>query len=247
MLAYKDDQRVSKLDADIASFIRALGSVAASLSSTVTVAMGQLEKRSMGNLEPYIRRLQSRLDNQLDQRASWERFTDETGSELVRRSTQMFVDGTKMGGDPEVVAKIASDYALSISLLRAKRQATASTFAFLTIPLHGAMVALLLFVLEVVKGFDGRLGAVADGASTPAASIESGLSSAALSTFQSGDLGVVSGLFLLVIASLTLVNSVAPKLAMGGHIVKTVSFAGPMLVISGGLYLTIPVLAQRLF
>ena len=127
------------------------------LGITLTAAMAKIDRRSLGCLEPYIKRLQSRLSTRITPNLCWDRFMDETGSELVHRSTRMFVDGTSLGGSPEKVGHIASDYAMSIALLRAKRNVTATPFAYLTIPLHGAMSALLVFVLEIMIAFNTKL------------------------------------------------------------------------------------------
>ena len=98
LYAYMDDLKVSSVDQELAKFLRSLGSVTESLGTTLTKAMTKIDRRSLGNLEPYIQRLQSRLASQLSPKLCWDRFMDETGSELVHRSTRMFVDGAALGG-----------------------------------------------------------------------------------------------------------------------------------------------------
>ena len=155
--AYLDNMKVSTLDMEVDKFLRSLGAVAESLGTTLTSAMTRIDRRSLRALEPYIRRLQARLRSRITPKICWDRFVDETGSELVHRSTAMFVDGTGLGGSPEKVGAIASDYALNISLLRSQRHVRALPFAYLTIPLHGAMTALLVFILEIMISFNERL------------------------------------------------------------------------------------------
>ncbi len=62
-------------------------------------------------------------------------------------SGRMLVDGVGLGGNPEQVGQVAADYSLSISLLRAKRDVASLTFAYLSFPMHAAMVGLLVFIL----------------------------------------------------------------------------------------------------
>ena len=133
-----------------------------SLGTTLSAAMGKLDQRSLGTLEPYVKRLQTRLRRRIIPRICWERFTDETGSELASRSTRMFVDGVSLGGSPAKVADVASEYALSISLLRARRYVTSTPFAYLCIPLHGAMTGLLVFVLEIMSSFNEKMSVATD-------------------------------------------------------------------------------------
>lgn len=125
LYTYIDDNKVSQLDQGLSKFIRALGNVAESLGTTLSNAMTKIDRRSLGSLEPYVKRLQSRLKSQLSPKVCWDRFVDETGSELARRSTAMLVDGVSLGGSPDKVGGIASDYAMSLALLRAKRHVTA--------------------------------------------------------------------------------------------------------------------------
>ena len=156
--AYKDDSTVSRIDQEVANFIRALGNVAGALGITLSAAMGKIDRRAMGaTLEPYIKRLQVRLGSQIQPEMCWDRFRDEIGSELVTRTSAMFVDGIGLGGTPERVGELSSGYALNIALLRAKRHVTALPFAYLVIPLHGAMTGLLIFVLEIMRAFSDRL------------------------------------------------------------------------------------------
>lgn len=243
LFAFLDDGMVTKIDQDVASFVRALSRVASALGTTVSVALTRLDRRSMGTLEPYIQRLQTRLQSNLDPALCWERFRDETGSELLNRCTRMLLDGCSLGGSPERVGEIASDYGLSISILRAKRGVASSTFAFLTIPLHFALVSLMIFILEVMKGFQGHLSSVMvemAGKSFEGRAIQL----SALPMFQQRDLTLVSLLTLVVIIGFTVANSVTPWFATGGHPAKIVFYASLMCLLSGVSLLIIPPVAQ---
>jgi flagellar protein FlaJ len=247
ILAFLDDLKIDKLDRDTHSLIRALGNVMSSLHSTIAVALDKLDRRSMGVMEPYVKRLQTRLNSQLNPDICWDRFRDETGSELVNRTSRMFVDSINLGGDPDKVGDIASDYAMSIALLRDRRNMTSSSFAFIIVPLHGSMVALLVLILEVIKGFNAQLtGMMTDLA-------DGGLFSANFSAipglpfFQAKDLTLISYMFQVVIISVTLIDTVAPRFATGGHPIKTAFYGSAMCVITGIAMLVIPPLAGKIF
>lgn len=199
----------------------------------------------MGTLEPYMRRLQTRLDSQLTSDICWERFRDETGSELVNRTTRMLVDSINLGGEPEKVGQMASDYAMDIALLRDRRNVTSSSFAFLVVPLHGAMVALLVLILEVMKLFNAQLKGLVTQIQSEAISSGGVLAIPNLPFFQTKDLTLVSYMFQVVIIGLTLINSAAPRFATGGHPIKTVFYGSTMCVLSGIAMLVIPPLAGK--
>ena len=132
--AWKDDGNVATLDSEVPTFLRTTGNVAGATGVTLTEALNRVDIRSMGSLEPHINRLRVRLGARLPTHECWEKFRQETGSELVNRSTHMLVDGSELGGRPDQVGQICSSYAQQVTQLRAKRKLVASTFSFLTIP-----------------------------------------------------------------------------------------------------------------
>ena len=244
IFAFKDDMKVTRIDQELSKFLRSLGNVSESLGSTLSHAMTKIDRRSMGVLEPYVLRLQRRLKSQISPKVCWDRFMDETGSELVHRSTTMFVDGTSLGGSPEKVGSIASDYAMSIALLRARRHVTALPFAYLTIPLHGAMSALLIFVLELMTAFNQKL------ATASAELVEQSADAAArvpnLHIFATKDMSQTALLTMGAVLILTIANAMAAQFATGGHSLKLVFYLGIMCILSGTSLFLIPPIAHKL-
>ena len=240
--AFMDDNKVSKLDQEMSKFLRSLGNLSESLGTTLSSAMTKIDRRSLGTLEPYIKRLQSRLRSQITPKVCWDRFTDETGSELVRRSTNMLVDGTSLGGSPEKVGHIASDYAMSIALLRAKRHVTATPFAYLTIPLHGAMSALLVFVLEIMTAFNYKLEAAGNELASQGGNAATNMPDLPVS--QSKDMSQTALLTMGAVLVLTVANTLAPKFATGGHSLKLAFYGSIMCILTGVNLTLIPPIAQ---
>ena len=98
-VAFRDDWKVDARDGDIATFLRALGGVMGAVGTTVGEGLSRLNRRSLGALEPHVRRLYVRLGNNISPQLCWLRFAGETGSELVSRSVRIFWDGLRLGGD----------------------------------------------------------------------------------------------------------------------------------------------------
>ena len=243
VFAWIDNGKIGKIDTEASAFIRSVGNVTASLGSTVSVGLGKIDRRALDSLEPLIRRLQIRLDRSIDPDKSWDAFRDEAGSALLNSSTRMFVDGVTLGGEPDKVGVIASKYAMEVALLRDRRAVSAAPFAILTIPLHFAMTALMVFILEIMITFNSQIsGAIAEMQETTSGQ---GLSLLPpLPVFQSQDMGSLSLITTVALISLTIANALAPKFAMGGSRLLMAMFGSITCLMTGLNMLLIPSIAR---
>ena len=209
-------------------------------------ALDKIDRRALGNLEPAIRRLQVRLRKQISPEKSWDAFRDEAGSELISRATRMFVDGVSLGGPPDRVGAISSEFGMDAALMRARRLGAAAPFAFLVVPLHFTMTALMVFVLEIMKAFNTRITEAAT--VLEAQSEGSGLSLLpSPPVFQPQALGLLSTLTMVALISMTISNALTPKFALGGHALIVAFFGGITLMMTGfNLFLIPPVAAKIL-
>ena len=253
----KEDIEVDNIDRDLPKFIRALGFTTDALRTTTTEALTKMDPRYMGSLEPCVRRLCIRLSNKLSPDLSWQRFVVETGSELVRRAVEPFLAATRFGASGASTGEICSEFALTVSLLRARRSLVAASFAYLMMPMHAVVTGLLLFILEILFTFNEKLqSALGQTNSNPlggftAVDITSveGLvvDLATIPFFHSQDLGIISVLTIGVILVLTLINSLVPWFATGGTFSKCLFYGSVMLVISGTNMIIIPPIVRNLF
>ena len=261
--AWKDSGAVSKLDSEFPTFLRSMGNVAGSTGITLTESLKRLDHKSMGSLESHIDRLNTRMSAQLPTEICWEAFRAETGSELINRTSHMLVDGSNLGGSPDQVGEICSSYALTVDQLRAKRNLTASTFSFLTIPMHATMTFILVFVLGIITNFNSKLteaSGTLGGTSRAEFEVPDSLQlppgvslpvqgelTAGLEIFGNQDTAMASVAIVLVIGVLTLANALAPKLAAGGSNLKVLSFLSVMCLISGAILGIVPVVTSKIF
>ena len=245
--AKRDDKKVRNIDGEVATFVRSLGTIAGAKGTTLTSALNSLDLKSMGSLEPHILRLRTRLTSKIPTHLCWDRFKEETGNELLRRSSDMLVDGIELGASGEEVGEIASSYASTISRLREVRNLTSSSFSFLLIPMHAAMTGLLLFILQIVILFDQQLGDVVTSVSDQAATGGGAVGSVpGMDLFQSQDLTLITGVITMVILVLTVTNAMAPQFASGGHILKLAGSLSTTCLISGIAMLVVPMVAGSL-
>jgi len=236
------DRQVKKKDSDISTFLRSLGNVASAVEITVSNALQRIDLRSTANLAGDVKRLHSRLASRLKPEICWQRFSLETGSETVYRSVKMFNDAARLGGDPEEVGERSSLVAMTLDFLRAKRGQVSSSFTFLAIGMHAALVALLVFVVQVIMLFAG----VVEGVYTEAVA-EAQTKSVEVFSFSFDSVRLLEVLALPCILVLSVTNAFAIKAADGGSRYKIFVYLGLTLGLSGMGLVIVPMLANRIF
>jgi flagellar protein FlaJ len=244
-LAWRDDRKVDRRDIAVPAFLRGLGSVMGAVGTTVPEGLARLNRRSLGGLEEHVHRLFVRLNNDIEPAMVWARLCGETGSELVTRSIHIFAEGIRLGGDPAAVGNLAASYAMKVSLLRSSRNLVSSTFMFVVMPMHAALLAIMLFVTEVVKVFGGQISDIQTQNLDSGIVQEAGVSDAI--SFAQPDMTFISIFVGVIIIMLTLANAFAPYAASGGHRFKLFVFLACTMAMSGVALLVIPHIVTGLF
>ena len=236
------DRQVKKKDSDISTLLRSLGNIASAVEITVSNALERLDLRSTANLAGDVKHLHSRLASRLKPEICWQRFSLETGSETVYRSVKMFNDATRLGGDPEEVGERSSVLAMTLDFLRAKRGQVSSSFTFLAIGMHAALVGLLVFVVQVILLFSR----VVEGVYTEAVA-EAQTMSVEVFSFSFDSVRILEILILPCILVMSVTNAFAIKTADGGSRYKIFVYLGVTLSLSGAGLVIVPMLANRIF
>lgn len=239
--AWRDNRYVGRVDEALPGVIRAIGSITTSIGGTLGTALARLDTRSMGFLEPLIRRMQVRLSYRISPGVVWERFVAETGSEVARRTVRAFADSTRFGADAQTVGQIASEYALMMTLLRAKRAQVSQTFIYLVIPLHLAMSALMVFILQVVVLFNEKITRLTEEMGAGASRL------AVLPLFQPRDTTPLTVMATMFVVFMALVNAFTLRSAEGGHPLLWAWYASFLSFGSGLCLYLIPRIAPVLF
>jgi len=117
----REEKRVRARDENYDSFMRAVGSYAASAGSAVTDGVGRLSKHDFGELTGAIETLYKRLLTRIDQIRAWNLFAAESGSNLISKFTEMYVVGLSVGGKVDKVIEIISDNFVKLMGVRRKR------------------------------------------------------------------------------------------------------------------------------
>ena len=242
-VASRDDKKVSARDAEVGPFLRSLGGVCAAIGTTVRDALGRLDLESMNTLRPQVKNLHTRLISGIRARLCWQRFIEETGSELASRSVTMFYDAIDMGGEPERAGYHASIFANKIAMLRARRRVVSSPFHWLCIAMHGAVIMLLVFVTEVITVFGGMVAEAEEAMpqSPGAASMTS------FASFNYSGIELMGRIVLPLVLIFTVANALAPSIVDGGSKWKFLYPLGITAAISGLSLIALPSVATWLF
>ncbi len=242
MAAVTDANRITKFESDIGGFLRSLGGVAQATNITINEALSRLDFRSMVSLKEAANLLYVRILSGIDARLCWDRLVAETGSELVVRSTRIFLDSIAIGGEAERVGREASAFALKISLLRVKRSTVAAGFLWLAIIMHLVLVSLVLFIFETMGQFSNLVSTI-----MPAGATVSGMPSFGIFSAGSGQMGLMEFMVLGVVMVLTVANPLAVYVAGGGHFYKLFYYLSMTLCLSGGALLIVPKVVTMMF
>ncbi len=169
----------------------------------------------------------------------------DTGSEQVNRSVRIFWDAVTLGGEPQRIGNDASDFAMKIALLRAKRGMIGAGFLWLTATMHIVLTGLLVFIYQTLITFTGLIQGIAPEAGS--AQSVAGLPTFTIFTSDSGELGLLYVMIIAIIVVLTVANSFAIYAITGGHIFNFAFFLAISIIISGATLVFVPSLVNILF
>ena len=247
LVAMADDRKVTKRDADIASFLRSVGGTMQAIGATAAEAISRIDFRSMGVLKEDVSLLHTRLVAGIAPSACWMGFVEETGSELINRSVTTFWDGITLGGEPQQVGNEASAFALKISLLRSERSQIASGFTWLTIAMHTVLVVLVLFVYSVFMEFSALLQKVMPSGEALDSSVLGGMPSFGLFGQNASLLVQLHFMVIIITFILIFANSVSLYAVSGGHPRKILFYLALTGSISGVILAVVPSIVAMLF
>ena len=239
----KDDAKVTKRDYEIGTLLGSLGAIAGAIGTTVREALARIDMDAINVLRPEVKRLYVRLKSGIQPKLCWNKFVEETGSELANRCIGMFYDSIDLGGDAEQVGFHTSLFATRIAMLRAKRKAVTMSFRWLSLAMHTAVVALLVFVAEVITVF-GNMVSQAE-AAMPKVSGAAGIG--AFTSFNMENLGMLHNMVIPLTIIFTIANALAPTIADGGSWYKIFFTMGILSAISGLCLIFLPEVASMLF
>ncbi|MCK5659728.1 MAG: archaellar assembly protein FlaJ, partial [Methanosarcinales archaeon] len=116
-----EEAKIKRRDLNYPSFIRSLGSSAGARGGMINDALKSLKAHDFGPLTGNIHALYKRLNTRINKIGAWNLFSAETGSNLIQRFSEMFVQATHLGAKAEVVGELISTNFHRITTMRKKR------------------------------------------------------------------------------------------------------------------------------
>ncbi|MCX6013833.1 MAG: hypothetical protein NTV30_10645 [Chloroflexi bacterium] len=237
-----DDNKIFKRDSDIAGLLRSVGGISQAINATISESLGRIDFRSLGSIKKDVNLLYIRLQAGINSRLCWDRFAAETGSELISRSTRIFLDSIFIGGEPERVGNEVSSFAMKIVLLRAKRRMIDTGHLWLTTIMHFVLCSLVVFVYQIMVSFSALIEKV-----VPVGGFND--LPVAIPTFgvygtDSPEMQLLNFMVISIVVVLAFANAFSIYFASGGHIYKLAFYLSITMALSGLSLLIVPSLVE---
>jgi flagellar protein FlaJ len=224
IIGFIDDSNITLRDNDFSTFIRSLGSIMGGQGTTAVHALATIDKKSLTALEPLVNSVYSQMNLGLDNKQIWDKFIGESGSNLIYKYLNIYLDTVIMGGPPEPIGTVVGSSVLEQTLLREKKDMHARSFIVLLAPMHMAMVGIFVVLFRIMLTLTGSVSsmmgkfaaanAAAGGASAGGVSAGSALGGMSMFTnFPEKEMGNFVVISLTII---TLSNIVAARIVGGG-------------------------------
>jgi flagellar protein FlaJ len=211
----------------------------------------EVDRASLPKIRDLVDSIYSKLNLGLDDDKSWNRFIGESGSNNIYKYTNIFRDSVTLGGSPDKVGLIVGTSSLEQVLLRDKRHSVSMGFVTLVVPMHAAMVGILLFLFHIMVNISKAIQSVMSSFGETQAVISS---SQSMGTMVSGMNILVSFpedkmtvYVLTIILLITVANIIAGRIVYGGDRYIYYLFASIFLVISGVFIILAPIIVGFFF
>lgn len=129
-------------------------------------------------------------------------------------------------------------------MLRAKRSGIAATFTYLTVIMHGVLVALMVFLLGILDQFTVILEAALTSIAQDGEALQSASMSMGVLPFSLPDISFLRQMTMGMVIILALTNAFAMVSSEGSHLLKMFLYLAILLLLSGVSFLTVPSLVH---
>ena len=141
--------RINEYDMFFPAFIRSYGEHLSVVPSLIE-ALKPLLIAELGKLKRILQRLYVRLVNGIDPRIAWKYFAEESCSELVSRSSHIFIDTVEVGGNTQEAGAMLSDHINELYRLRINYAQVFKTFEATLYIMHVATILILMLITNFV-------------------------------------------------------------------------------------------------
>ena len=206
LMIYKDENDLKRCDDNYDAFMRSIGSVVETTGGSLEDAIEKLKIHDFGPLTEKVVKLHSRLLTRIDKPRAWSFFTNDTGSNLISKFTEMYIKSIRSGGSATEIGSIISDNYIRMLSLRKRRYQEANNFSGV---LYGLMVGIsmtLFLTLGIMSMMNNAFESV---------TISDNVGLPILVT--SYDIPVLTVFMTLIVAIHAIASTIILKLVSGNH------------------------------
>ncbi len=254
VIGFIDDGNITLRDAEFPTFIRGVGAVQGGKGTTIGPALADIDKKSLKTLEPLINGVYTKLNLGLDGKRSWQRFINDSGSYLIYKYLNIYMDSIQIGGKADKIGEVVGSSMLDQVLLREHRHTLSMGFLILLIPMHAMMVAIFLFLFHILVTMSDAISSKMATLGESSAALTSGQGasiassvSGSLFVFANFDAKVIGTYVVITITMLTIANTFAGKVVAGGDRSLLYFFASLLCSVTGIIYIIAPIIIGIFF
>ena len=144
---------VKAMDEHYPTFIAALTGTMSAMGGRLREALAEVLRIDFGPLTRLVRRMLARVKLGIDYETCWRVFGEESGSELIRFHTDVFVDSTSAGAPVGRVGELIRKSVLEHLTLRKRREEAVAYVRGLLTPLHPSLSAVLGLITAISTTF----------------------------------------------------------------------------------------------
>jgi flagellar protein FlaJ len=249
ILGFIDDSNITLRDNDFSTFIRSLGAIMGGQGTTAVHALATIDKKSFTALEPLVSSVYSQMNLGLDNKQVWDKFIGESGSNLIYKYLNIYLDTVIMGGPPEPIGTVVGSSVLEQTLLREKKDMHARSFLVLLVPMHMAMVGIFVVLFRIMLTLTGSVSAmmgkfeVTSGASggVGAGGVSAGNALGGMSMFTNFPEKEMGNFVVISLAIITISNIIAARIVGGGDRYMFYFYAALFCILTGLILLIAPI------
>jgi len=255
IIGFIDDSNITLRDNDFSVFIRSLGAVMGGQSTTAVYALGTIDKKSLTALEPLVNSVYSKMNLGLDDKQIWDKFIGESGSNLIYKYLNIYLDTVMLGGPPEPIGTVVGSSMLEQTLLREKKDMHARSFIVLLVPMHMAMAGIFVCLYRIMVVLTGSVSSMMAQFANSSAATSASSSGGVSASSALGGLNMFSnfpeqpmGFFVVTILTIiTASNIIAARVVGGGDRYMFYFYAALFCTLTGLVLLIAPIGVNMFF
>ncbi|MDD3137144.1 MAG: flagellar assembly protein FlaJ, partial [Methanoregula sp.] len=252
IIGYIDDSNITMRDNDFSTFVRSLGAVMGGQGTTAVHALNTIDKKSLTALEPLVNSVYSKMNLGLDDKQIWDKFIGESGSNLIYKYLNIYLDTITLGGPPDSIGSIVGASMLEQTLLREKKDMHSRSFLILLIAMHAAMAGIFVALYRIMIVLTGSVGSMMEkfsqeqaAAGGTASSLSSSMGGLSMFTnFPEAEMGAFVVISLTII---TLSNIFAARFVGGGDRYMFYFYGAIFCTVTGLILLVGPIFVGMFF